>query len=154
MATQSVLLETADVIWSFSLLYLLLNVAFNCSVFFSSSIHPCSIHNIRRIFIIFVLDHFNLVVSLTPLIRMICQTSHISLNGPLMTTIEITRPQRMAASNLLDALFIDNNMGGWMASTPRDQYRYAPSQRETALHCNDVSYWLGAPLDWSLTPIV
>ena len=32
----------------------------------------------------------------------------------------------------------------------RDQSRYAPSQWETALHCNDVSHWLGAYLDWSL----
>ena len=26
----------------------------------------------------------------------------------------------------------------------RDQSRYVPSQWETLLHCNDVSYWLGA----------
>ena len=32
----------------------------------------------------------------------------------------------------------------------RDQSRYAPSQWETSLHCNDVSQWLGAYLDWSL----
>ena len=34
--------------------------------------------------------------------------------------------------------------------TIRDQPRYAPSQWETALHCNDISHWLGAYLDWSL----
>ena len=32
----------------------------------------------------------------------------------------------------------------------RDQFRYAPSQWETSLHCNDVSHWLGACIDWSL----
>ena len=32
----------------------------------------------------------------------------------------------------------------------RDQPRYAPSQWETSLQCNDVSHWLGAYLDWSL----
>ena len=32
----------------------------------------------------------------------------------------------------------------------RDQSRCAPSQCETSLHCNDVSHWLGAYLDWSL----
>ena len=32
----------------------------------------------------------------------------------------------------------------------RDPSRYAPSQWETSLHCNDVSHWLGAYLDWSL----
>ena len=32
----------------------------------------------------------------------------------------------------------------------RDQSRYAPSQWETSLQCNDVSHWLGAYLDWSL----
>ena len=32
----------------------------------------------------------------------------------------------------------------------RDQSRYAPSQWETSLHCNDVSHWPGAYLDWSL----
>ena len=31
-----------------------------------------------------------------------------------------------------------------------DQSRYAPSQWETLLQCNDVSHWLGAYLDWSL----
>ena len=30
------------------------------------------------------------------------------------------------------------------------QFRCAPSQWETSLHCNDVSHWLGAYLDWSL----
>ena len=33
---------------------------------------------------------------------------------------------------------------------PMDQFRYAPSQWETSLHCNDVSHCLGAYLDWSL----
>ena len=32
----------------------------------------------------------------------------------------------------------------------RDQSRYAPSQWETSVHCNNVSHWLGAYLDWSL----
>ena len=32
----------------------------------------------------------------------------------------------------------------------RDQSRYAPSQWETSLHCNDVFHWLGAYLEWSL----
>ena len=32
----------------------------------------------------------------------------------------------------------------------RDQSRYVPSQWETLLHCNTVSHWLGAYLDWSL----
>ena len=32
----------------------------------------------------------------------------------------------------------------------RDQSRCAASQWETLLHCNDVSHWLGAYLDWSL----
>ena len=32
----------------------------------------------------------------------------------------------------------------------RDQSKYAPSQWETSLQCNDVSHWLGANLDWSL----
>ena len=31
-----------------------------------------------------------------------------------------------------------------------DQSRYAPSQWETSLHCNDVSHWLSPYLDWSL----
>ena len=29
-------------------------------------------------------------------------------------------------------------------------YIYAPGQWETSLHCNDVSHWLGAYLNWSL----
>ena len=37
---------------------------------------------------------------------------------------------------------------------PRDQSRYAPSQSETSLQCNDVSHWLGAHLDWSLCAII
>ena len=32
----------------------------------------------------------------------------------------------------------------------RDQSRYAPSQWEMSLHCNDISHWLGPYLDWSL----
>ena len=32
----------------------------------------------------------------------------------------------------------------------RDQSRYASSQWETSLHCNDISHWLGAYLDCSL----
>ena len=32
----------------------------------------------------------------------------------------------------------------------RDQSKFAPSQWETLLHCNDVSHWLGACLNWSL----
>ena len=31
----------------------------------------------------------------------------------------------------------------------RDQSRYAPSKRETPLHCNHVSHWLGEYLDLS-----
>ena len=38
-------------------------------------------------------------------------------------------------------------------SPSRDQFRYAPSQWET-LHCNNVSHWLGAYLDWSLHQIM
>ena len=37
---------------------------------------------------------------------------------------------------------------------PRDLYRYAPSPWETSLHCNDVSHWLGAYLDWSLLSVM
>ena len=33
---------------------------------------------------------------------------------------------------------------------PRDLSRYAPSPWETSLHCNVISHWLGAYLDWSL----
>ena len=33
---------------------------------------------------------------------------------------------------------------------PRNQSRYASRPLETSLHCNDVSHWLGAHLDWSL----
>ena len=32
----------------------------------------------------------------------------------------------------------------------RDHFVYAPSQREKALHCNTISYWLGAYKEWSL----
>ena len=32
----------------------------------------------------------------------------------------------------------------------RDQSRYAPSQWEMSLQCNDISHWLGEYLDWSL----
>ena len=32
----------------------------------------------------------------------------------------------------------------------KEQSRYAPSQWETPLKCNDVSHWLSAYLDWSL----
>ena len=35
--------------------------------------------------------------------------------------------------------------GSW---STRDQSRYVPSQWETSLHCNDVSHWLGAYLEW------
>ena len=38
----------------------------------------------------------------------------------------------------------------WKSPLYRDQSRYAPSQWETSLQCNDVSHWLGAFLDWSL----
>ena len=34
--------------------------------------------------------------------------------------------------------------------TDRDQSRYAPSQWETSSQCKDVSYGLGAYLDWSI----
>ena len=33
-------------------------------------------------------------------------------------------------------------------------YRFAPSQWETALHCNDVSHWLGASLESALWHIL
>ena len=36
---------------------------------------------------------------------------------------------------------------------PRDLSRYAPSPWETSLHCNDVSHWLSAYLDWSLLAV-
>ena len=32
----------------------------------------------------------------------------------------------------------------------RDQSRYAPSEWETSLQCNNVSHWLGTYLGWSL----
>ena len=38
----------------------------------------------------------------------------------------------------------------WRTCKGRDQSSYAPSQWETSLHCNDVSHWLGAYLDWCL----
>ena len=31
----------------------------------------------------------------------------------------------------------------------RDQSRYVPNQWESSLHCNDVSHWLSAYLNWS-----
>ena len=34
--------------------------------------------------------------------------------------------------------------------TPGADSRFAPSQWETALLCNDVSHWLGARLEWTL----
>ena len=37
-----------------------------------------------------------------------------------------------------------------LASQCRDQSRYVPNQWETSLHCNHVSHWLSAYLDWSL----
>ena len=39
----------------------------------------------------------------------------------------------------------------WPAS--RDQSSYAPSQWESSLHCNNISHWLGAYLDWSLRQV-
>ena len=45
------------------------------------------------------------------------------------------------------------NMAGWCWSflhISRQQSRYAPSQWETLLQCNNVSHWLGAYLNWSL----
>ena len=33
---------------------------------------------------------------------------------------------------------------------PREQFRHAPNQWDTSLHCNDVSHWLGACLNCSL----
>ena len=39
-----------------------------------------------------------------------------------------------------------------LTSYLRDQSRYAPSQWETSLHCNDVSHWLGTHLGQSLLP--
>ena len=39
--------------------------------------------------------------------------------------------------------------GGWNPSSS-NQARYAPSQWEMSLQCNDISHWLGAYLDWSL----
>ena len=39
---------------------------------------------------------------------------------------------------------------GTKHAIPRDQSRFAPSQWEMSLHCNGVSHWLGAYLDWSL----
>ena len=38
----------------------------------------------------------------------------------------------------------------YMSWYSRDQSRNAPSQWHTSLHCNDVSHWLDAYLDWSL----
>ena len=32
----------------------------------------------------------------------------------------------------------------------RDQSTCVPNQWQTLLHCNDISHWLGAYLDWSL----
>ena len=43
----------------------------------------------------------------------------------------------------------DNGLSpAWCHS--RDRARYAPSQWETSLHCNDVSHWLAAHLDRSM----
>ena len=41
-------------------------------------------------------------------------------------------------------------MGKEITQIYRDQFVYAPSQLETTLHCNVVSYWLGAYTKWSL----
>ena len=38
--------------------------------------------------------------------------------------------------------------------TAQDQSRYAPSQWEMSLQCNDISHWLSAYLDWSLQSFV
>ena len=38
----------------------------------------------------------------------------------------------------------------WQYDLLRDKSRYAPTQWEMLLHCNDISHWLGAYLDWSL----
>ena len=39
-------------------------------------------------------------------------------------------------------------------SKTRDQSRCAPSQWEVSWHCNNISHWLGAYLDWSLKTAV
>ena len=44
----------------------------------------------------------------------------------------------------------DNASSQGISSYCRDQSRYVPSQWEMLLHCNDISHWLGAYLDWSL----
>ena len=39
-------------------------------------------------------------------------------------------------------------------AVPRDLFVYMPSQWETMLHCNVVSYWLGPCTKWSLVPMI
>ena len=36
----------------------------------------------------------------------------------------------------------------WKQNLHRDQSRYAPSQWETLLNCNNISHWLGTYLNW------
>ena len=45
---------------------------------------------------------------------------------------------------------IHSFQGHVLCTSSRDRFVYAPSQWETALHCNAVSHWLGAYTDWSL----
>ena len=40
-------------------------------------------------------------------------------------------------------------MSLWSGESHRDRSRYAPSQWETSIQCNNISHWLGSYLDWS-----
>ena len=46
---------------------------------------------------------------------------------------------------------VDSQSRAESVITTRADSRFAPSQWETVLHCNDVSHWLGASLESALT---
>ena len=59
------------------------------------------------------------------------------------------RPQ-WVKSHILTAIPLLSHLSSMYTYTYRDQSRYARSQWEASLQCNNVSHWLGAYLDWSL----
>ena len=70
--------------------------------------------------------------------------------GPNVKPISVIIPIGWSGSGTLNLMFQRDSLGHWLIGLSREQSRYAPSQWEMALQCDNVSHWLSTFLDWSL----
>ena len=65
---------------------------------------------------------------------------------------QVIKPYHRVLSRWEDKPYNNKETNGFvdLPTNHRDQSRYALSQWEMSLQCNDISHWLSAYLDWSL----